>query len=174
MSESLHLSDDNVTESASDATASLAPTTAPLVGTNAHTATSEPLLTSPSALPVETRSILETIDRGLAGDADDATRAAARDLWTRLAPALAAVPSTAGAPAMPAAPALGPPIMPSLPSPASPLVMAAHALKQLSPDQLLDMVLGRLRAALPAGATVPTPRGIQFQLVPVPLSDDGR
>jgi hypothetical protein len=40
-------------------------------------------------------------------------------------------------------------------------------LRQLPPDQLLDLALQRLRGALPAGATVPTPKGIQFQLVPV-------
>jgi hypothetical protein len=40
-------------------------------------------------------------------------------------------------------------------------------LRQLPPDQLLDLALQRLRAALPAGATVPPSKGIQFQLVPV-------
>jgi len=45
--------------------------------------------------------------------------------------------------------------------------MAARMLRQLPPDQLLDLALQRLRAALPAGATVPTPKAIQFQLVPI-------
>jgi hypothetical protein len=164
MSESAHL------PSASDATAPFASIATPPGDTTTHTATSAPVA-------AETRSLLEAIDRGLAPDADDAMRAAARELWAQLAQSLmaaAAAPSTASVPTMPAAPAaFGLPNMPGLSSPAS-LVMAARALKQLPPDQLLDMVLGRLRAALPAGAAVPTPRGIQFQLVPVPPSGDGR
>jgi hypothetical protein len=51
--------------------------------------------------------------------------------------------------------------------------MAARALRQLPPDQLLELVLQRLRAALPASTTVPMPKGIQFQLVPIPLMSTG-
>ncbi|HXG96809.1 MAG TPA: hypothetical protein VNJ06_06820, partial [Gemmatimonadales bacterium] len=66
------------------------------------------------------------------------------------------------APMMPAAPAMPTPAMP-----ATPIAMAARALRQMPPDQLLDLLLQRLRGALPSGVTVPTPKGIQFQLVPV-------
>jgi hypothetical protein len=58
--------------------------------------------------------------------------------------------------------------MPTVALPATPIAMAARALKQMTPDQLIDLVLQRLRAALPAGSAVATPRGIQFPLVPVP------
>jgi hypothetical protein len=48
------------------------------------------------------------------------------------------------------------------------MLLAMQAVKQMSPDQLLDTALQRLRAALPAGANVPATRGIQFHLVPIP------
>lgn len=78
------------------------------------------------------------------------------------APVMPAVPVTPGVQVMPAAQ-----VMPTVPLPTSPLAMAARTLRQLPPDQLLDLALQRLRAALPAGATVSPPKGIQFQLVPV-------
>jgi hypothetical protein len=56
----------------------------------------------------------------------------------------------------------------------SPIAMAARALRQMPPDQLLDLALTRLRAALPQDATVPTPKGVQFQLVPVTPPPGGR
>jgi len=148
------------------------------------------MLALPPALPPETHALVELIGRGLAPEADESTRTAARELWSRFsqliavaahsmpaAPVMSPVPMplpasvAPPAPVMPLAPAIPPvPTMPTVPLPTSPLAMAARALRQLPPDQLLDLVLQRLRAALPAGATVPTPNGIQFQLVPVPPS----
>jgi hypothetical protein len=120
-------------------------------------------------LPAEAHAMLELIGRGLAPDADDAMRDAARDLWARFAHTFAtAAPVTPAAPGIPTAPAMPvAAVMPMVPLPSSPIAMAARTLRQLPPEQLLDLALQRLRAALPAGATVPTPKGIQFQLVPV-------
>jgi hypothetical protein len=78
----------------------------------------------------------------------------------------ASVPASAPAP-MPGTPA-------SSASPPPPLDPAAIAsvfasLGKLPPEQLLDLAIARLRAALPAGATVPAPSPIRFQLIPLQL-----
>lgn len=137
---------------------------------------------SPSASPAA-HALLELIGRALAPEADETTRAQARELWTQCATALLAgttaasppPPQPAGLP-MPVAPfPLPPPSMPlpppSMPTP--PLMAAMQAIKQMTPDQLLDTALQRLRAALPSGANVPASRGIQFHLVPVPPTTPG-
>lgn len=116
----------------------------------------------------ETHAMLAVIGRGFAVDADDAARSDARELWARLAPAIAAsaAATTPPAPAMyPSVPSAA--LMPMGSATPSPITAAARALRQLPPDQLLDLLLQRLRASLPAGATVPAAKGIQFQLVPV-------
>jgi hypothetical protein len=150
-------------ESASDAAPAPSLPAAPVVGTLEPGIASAPILALAPTLPPETQALLELIGRGLAPEADASTRDAARDLWARFAQTMAtAAPVTPTAPVMPAAP-----VMPMVPWPTSPIAMAARTLRQLPPDQLLDLVLQRLRASLPAGATVPTPKGIQFPLVPV-------
>jgi hypothetical protein len=58
--------------------------------------------------------------------------------------------------------------------PTSPLAQMIGALRKMPADQLLDLAIQRLRAALPKGATVTEPKGIQFQLVPVPPPGDKR
>ena len=164
----------------------------------------------PASMPPETLAVIELIGRALAPDADEHTRAAARELWARFAQMIAMAPdvlAAAGTPSAPAAPSApvmpGMPIMPSAPrmpptpivqtapsmqtapivpvahsmqampmlpqppTPTSPFVTATGAMRQMSPDQLLDVVLGRLRAKLPAGANPPTPKGLQIPLVPV-------
>jgi hypothetical protein len=179
MSEAVPLPDDHVIERGSAAPAPLPAAAPPLAGGTDPTPPSAPVPAAAPVLPTETQSLLDAIDRGLAPGADDATRATARDLWARLAqslaaatPPLATTPSTASPPASSAAPAaFGLPNLLGLP--ASSLATAARALKQIPPDKLLEMVLGRLRAALPAGAAVPAPHGIQFQLVPMPPTGVG-
>jgi hypothetical protein len=165
----------------------IAPDAAPVVAQLLPAATaaepgsaSAPTLGIPSALPTETHALLELIARGLAPDADEPTRAIARDLWAQFAQALApgaampAASATPAVPAMPAAPALPPvpmppvaPIVPSIPVPMSPIAVTARALRQMTPDQRLDLLLTHLRSRLPAGATVPIPKGVQFQFIPV-------
>jgi hypothetical protein len=162
----------------STAAAGLAIVSAPTVASSAA-----PALASPADPPSDPQALLEMIGRGLAPQADDATRAAARDLWARCAQFItaaapvvggAAIPAAAAAPSYmaPAAAPAWPPI-PPLPLPMSPIAMAARAIKQMTPDQLIETLLQRLRAALPAGASVAAPRPIQFQLVPVPPPPTG-
>jgi hypothetical protein len=137
------------------------------------TATEHGIATAP-VVPPETQALLELIGRGLTPEADDATRGVARDLWARFAATLAATAQVAPgapipvAPAAPTAPVMpSAPVMPGTPVATSPITMAARALRQMSPDQLLEVALDRLRSKMPTGAEVPTPKGIQFQLVPV-------
>ena len=200
MSDTVTPPPDPLIESASAAAPAPA---APVIGDPDHSITSTPVLALPPALPPEAYVMLELVGRGLAPDADEPTRHAARDLWARFAqvmttaaPGMATAPgmltsagaltaagmlTTAGtltSPAMstapvPTAPMLTAP-MPTAPMPTTPIAMAARALRQMPPDQLLDMLLQRLRGALPPGVTVPTPKGIQFQLIPVPPPSGSR
>jgi hypothetical protein len=176
---------DPPTESGSHAASMLAPPAAPPVGSPDHGIARPPVFAlpgeSPPVLPPEAHALLELVGRGLAPDADESTRGAARELWERfgqlittapVTPAAAMMPTAPGmsvAPGMPALPGMpAAPMMPTAPVMPTPIATAARALRQLPPDQLLELALQRLRAALPAGTTVPTPKGIQFQLVPIP------
>jgi len=114
------------------------------------------------AVPADMHAAIELIGRGLAPAADESARAIARELFGRFASAEPSLPSGAMVPA--GAPATSP--VPANPAPSAAMMPGPRA--QLSPDQLLDLLLARLRASLPAGATVANPRGIQFQLIPVP------
>jgi hypothetical protein len=42
-----------------------------------------------------------------------------------------------------------------------------EAIGSMQPKQLLDLAVARLRAALPAGVEVASPRPLKFQLIPV-------
>jgi hypothetical protein len=165
MPESVTLPPDQPIDSTSDSAS--APSAATAGPTDRHPA-SRPALPLPPP-PTDAHSMLELIAGGLAPDADEVTRARARQVWAQLAqsiPTAAAVTPTATATtATQVMPAM--PMLPTVPSPSSPIVMAARALREMPSEQLLDVVLQRLRAALPAGATVPASKGIQFQLVPV-------
>jgi len=148
--------------------------------TVAPTPVQSPPASVPTILPPEAHVLLEMIGRGLAPDADDAVRATARELWGRCAHAIfgaaTQAPATPAAAIVASAAAVLPTTgVPTLPLPTSPIAMAAHAIKRMTPDQLLDTLLQRLRAALPAGTTIAAPRGIQFQLIPVtPPAKDPR
>jgi hypothetical protein len=168
-----------------DSASGAAPGAVPLVasvGEPLQAPANAPVLALPPGLPPETHALLEMIARGLSPGADDATRATARDLWARFAQTIATAapvpPVPPPAPVPPAAPVLPvAPVIPGMPMPqmqTSPIAMAARALRQMPPDQLLDLALTRLRAALPQDATVPTPKGVQFQLVPVTPPPGGR
>jgi len=171
-----------VIDIADGAPSAMSPTAAPAIDPAGAGSASAAAHVAPSAMAPESQVLLELIGRGLAPDADDAARAAARELWAHFAQVIAAaMPAASTAPAPPpaellaSAPALVapraqlPPMLPpSPPPPASPIAAAAQTLRQMSPDQILELALQRLRAALPAGATIPAPRGIQFQLVPIP------
>jgi hypothetical protein len=151
--------------------------TSALPGASIAMLTHQAASASGAAVPppsTDVRAVLELIASALAPEADEATRAGAREALVQLAqPIVTAPPAMPNAPAVPsptvadAALVAAMPAMPVVSPPSSPIVMAARALRGLPPEQLLDIVLQRLRAALPAGATVATPKGIQFQLVPV-------
>jgi hypothetical protein len=164
MSEGVTPTSDSLTDAAPDAAPSSLPAAVPVAHAADPSLATALAMASPGA-----HTILETLIRGLEPDADESTRAAARELCAQAAQSLAAAAPVARAAAVQTpVPAIArPPTMPATPLPTSPITMAARELRQLPPDQLLDLLLQRLRAALPAGASVPAPRGIQFQLVPM-------
>lgn len=53
-------------------------------------------------------------------------------------------------------------------APQSPVAAIVGALRGVPPDQLLDLAIAKLRAAMPAGAEVPTATPLKFHIVPVP------
>ncbi len=123
----------------------------------------------PAGESAEIDNVLTVIRRGLAPDADAAAQAMARDICARIAQ-LPPQPVAVALPTAPQPSSFG--IGAAIPRmPESPLTTATRALRELPPEQLLDMVLQRLRAALPTGAAVPAPKGIQFPLVPMPPPD---
>jgi hypothetical protein len=169
MSEVTKLPNEAPIDSTSDRTFAL-PGASIAIPTHQAASTSVPAVPPPST---DVHALLELIASALAPEADEARRAGAREALVQLAQPIVTVPS-----AIPSAPASQSPAVadatlvtampaPLVSPPSSPILMAARALRGLPPEQLLDIVLQRLRAALPAGATVATPKGIQFQLVPV-------
>jgi hypothetical protein len=141
-------------------------------------------------------NLIEAIRAALREDAEPTARraglAACREILgaleaaTEREPALGsdAVPSSEPAEAPPAAaPASGgpegasnshkPPTASAIPPPQVPLIDPAAvatlvaSFGKLPPEQLLDLAIARLRAALPPGTTVPAPTPLRFQLVPL-------
>lgn len=136
-------------------------------------AATSPTTTAHTSSAPETEALLEIIRRGLAPDADPTARANALDVCGRIVQAFsppAPAPPVNLAPVSPA-PTMPPPFaMPqgfAAPAPASPLAAAVGMLRNLPPEQVFDLAIQRLRAALPQGTTIPEPKGIQLQLVPV-------
>ena len=56
----------------------------------------------------------------------------------------------------------------------SPLHAAVSALRGMPPDQLLDLAIARLKAALPPGTEAPPVRRLAVPLVPVGALPGGR
>jgi hypothetical protein len=90
-------------------------------------------------------------------------------------PATAVLPSEATAAAPSSAPAThaaataqasAPPIDPAAVDPAVVATLVA-SLGKLPPEQLLDLAIARLRAALPPSTTVSAPTSLRFQLIPL-------
>jgi hypothetical protein len=54
------------------------------------------------------------------------------------------------------------------PSAPSPIATIAAALRNVPPDQLLDLAIAKLRAALPADAEVKPTASMKIPLVPIP------
>ena len=61
----------------------------------------------------------------------------------------------------------GQPLGAAAPVPTSPVAAMVGALRGVPPDQLLDLAIARLRAALPAGTEVPAVTPLKFSLVPI-------
>jgi hypothetical protein len=66
--------------------------------------------------------------------------------------------------------ALGEPVAsaPLAPPAPPPIASMVAALRGVPPDQLLDLAIQRLRAALPPGVEVPPAQPLKFHLVPAP------
>ena len=101
-------------------------------------------------------SLLESIRIAITDEANDETRAAGAAACRTI---LSALEAKAGEPL--AAPS--PPL-----SDASNIASAVAALRDVPPDQLLDLAIARLRAALPPDVAPASVRPMKFQLVQLP------
>lgn len=95
-------------------------------------------------------TVLDAIRAALANDASDEVRTAGIHACRAILATLDPQPVTAP----PAAP--------------SPVAMIAAALRNVPPDQLLDLAIAKLRAALPADADVKPTAAMRIPIVPVP------
>ena len=115
-------------------------------------------------------NLIETIRAATTTEATDAERAAAAQACRTL---LAALEAKAGEPLAAPQPAVEPQSLAmqapvSAPPQAAAMHMIASALRGMQPDQLLDLAIARLRAAVPAGADVASVPGVKFHLLPLP------
>ncbi len=101
-------------------------------------------------------NVIDSIRAGLAGDATPEAKAAGATACRAI---LAALEGTPGQPL--AAPTV-------LPFNGPQIAGVVSALRGVPPDQLLDLAIQRLRAALPAGVEVPPAPPLKFNIVPVP------
>jgi hypothetical protein len=101
-------------------------------------------------------TIIETIRAAIAEDASDEARhagaAACRAVLAQLEPTASAAPQPVEATA-----AIDPTI-----------AAIAATVRGMPVEQLLDLAIARLRAALPAGTDVPTVPPLRLPLIPVP------
>lgn len=100
-------------------------------------------------------NLIDSIRSALASDASTETRAGGAAACRTI---LAALESAPGQP-MAAAAVMTPD--------ASKIADAVAMLRGVPADQLLDLAITRLRAALPAGVDVPAAQPLKFQLVPI-------
>ncbi|CAN5885633.1 hypothetical protein BH11MYX2_BH11MYX2_36900 [soil metagenome] len=98
--------------------------------------------------------VIDSIRAAVANDAPPEARAAG---ITACRAVLAALEATSGVPLAEAAVA-----------DPNPLVQMMGALKRVPTEQLLDLAISKLRAALPAGTQAPTVAPLKFHMIPVP------
>jgi hypothetical protein len=98
--------------------------------------------------------LIEAIRLALADGATDQAKTAGADACRMILTALE--PKPADSMAEPVA------------EPLLPVAQIVGAMRGLQPEQLLDLAIARLRAALPAGTAVPAVEPLKFNLVPVP------
>jgi hypothetical protein len=60
----------------------------------------------------------------------------------------------------------GEPMTAAVAEPASPIAAIVGGLRTMPPDQLLDLAIAKLRAALPADTQVPPAMPLKFHLIP--------
>ena len=104
-------------------------------------------------------NLIEAIRSAIASEADDQTRAIGAQACRTI---LVALETPAGEP-LKAAPATSP-----LTEPKSALEAAVSALRGVPPDQLLDLAIARLKAALPPDTKVDPVRRLNVPLVALP------
>lgn len=100
-------------------------------------------------------NLIESIRAALAPDAIAEAKLAGASACRTI---LAALEGTPGQPL--AAPAV-------VPMSGSQIAGMVSALRGVPPDQLLDLAIQRLRAALPAGVEVPRAQPLKFHIIPV-------
>jgi len=97
--------------------------------------------------------LLEAIRNATSTDASDEARAAGVHACRTI---LSALEAKAGEPLVVAT------------SATSPIAAAVSVLRGMSPEQLLDLAIARLKAAVPDGAPVTVPQPVKFHLLPLP------
>lgn len=98
-------------------------------------------------------TILETIHAAIEPNATAEARVAGAAACRVMLAALEGTPGETMAAAVPASP--------------SPIASIVGALRGVPPDQLLDLAIAKLRAALPADAAVPHVEPLKFHILPV-------
>jgi hypothetical protein len=96
-------------------------------------------------------SLIDAVRAATAADATPEARIAAIDACRTI---MAALGATAGEPLVAV--------------PENPFAAIVGSLRGVPPDQLLDLAIDKLRAALPAGTDVPTVTPLKFHIVPLP------
>ena len=110
--------------------------------------------------------LIEAIRTATSAEATDVAREAGANACRTLLAVFAAKPGEA---LVTSTSTEEPSLPPQTHAPTSPNVAAqviASMLRGMTPDQLLDIAIARLRAALPAGTEVPQPQAVKFQLIP--------
>jgi len=102
-------------------------------------------------------ALIESIRAATSVDASDETRAAGAQACRTI---LSALEAKSGEPLVAAA------------SPTSPIAAAVSVLRGMSPEQLLDLAIARLKAAVPEGAPLVAAQPVKFHLLPVPPIGD--
>ena len=97
--------------------------------------------------------LLDSIRAAVAADASDDARVAGASACRTILSALEATPGQQ----------LG-----AAPSPESPIATAVSTLRGVPPDQLLDLAIAKLRAALPAEQQQTPVQPVKFQVVTLP------
>ena len=100
------------------------------------------------------KDLVEAIRTALAPEATPEARGAGAGACRTILAALEAKP--------------GEPLGPAVPAPTTPAAAIVTAIRGMPVEQLLDLAIARVRAALPADAVIPPVQPIKFIQVPIP------